>query len=196
MEEQSAGPMAFKNLRSSHWHLVYEPPSSHFIGSLCEAIQCDQSCKKSFLNKIYVRRLETVLNLLWQFFTLLGSLALLKRAKYWTTIFPGLFFFIFIFSIPLTVNQFSSKIRWWLDSNHRPLVSEATALPTETQPLPMNKPCSWSSGPTVCEAFSKWISAWFLNRFPFTREREREREREKEREEINWICRFVQFIWT
>ena len=186
--------MAFKNLRSSHWHLVDEPPSSHFIGSLCEAIQCDQSCKKSFLNKIYVRRLETVLNLLWQFFTLLDSLALLKRAKYWTTIFPGLFFFIFIFSIPLTVNQFSSKIRWWLDSNHRPLVSEATALPTETQPLPMNKPCGHlvplSARPSLSGSLhDSWIAS-------LLREREREREREKEREEINWICRFVQFIWT
>ena len=48
---------------------------------------------------------------------------------------PGLFFFIFIFSIQLIVNAWI-KFRRWLDSNHGPLVSEATALPTEPQPLP------------------------------------------------------------
>ena len=31
-----------------------------------------------------------------------------------------------------------NKICRWLDSNHGPLVSEATALPTEPQPLPTN----------------------------------------------------------
>ena len=30
------------------------------------------------------------------------------------------------------------KIRWWLDSNRGPLVSEATTLPTELQPLPID----------------------------------------------------------
>ena len=29
------------------------------------------------------------------------------------------------------------NFRWWLDSNHVPLVLEATALPTEPQPLPV-----------------------------------------------------------
>ena len=181
MEEQSAGPMAFKNLRSSHWHLVYEPPSSHFIGSLCEAIQCDQICQKSFLNKIYVRRLETVLNLLWQFFTLLGSLALLKRAKYWTTIFPGLFFFIFIFSIPLTVNQFTSKFAddWsrttdlWcrkqllcqLRHNHYPWTN---LVHGHLVPL--------SARPSLSGSLhDSWIAS-------LLREREREKERERKRE--------------
>ena len=42
----------------------------------------------------------------------------------------GLFFFIFVFPIQLIILK-------WLDSNHRSLVSEATALPTEPQPLPM-----------------------------------------------------------
>ena len=44
---------------------------------------------------------------------------------------PGLFFFIFVFSIKLTVNFCR-----WLDSNRRPLELEATALSTEPQPLP------------------------------------------------------------
>ena len=47
---------------------------------------------------------------------------------------PGLFFFIFVFSIQLTVNvQYIFCRR--LDLNHRPLESEATSLPTEPQPL-------------------------------------------------------------
>ena len=45
---------------------------------------------------------------------------------------PGLFFFIFVFSIQLLLN----KICWWLDLNRGSLVSEATPLPTESQPLP------------------------------------------------------------
>ena len=56
----------------------------------------------------------------------------------WAT--PGLFFFIFrLFNTQLTVhNNCSILINFcrWLDSNRRPLVSEATTLPTEPQPLP------------------------------------------------------------
>ena len=44
--------------------------------------------------------------------------------------FPASFFFIIVFSIQLTVNKCS------IDENRRPLVLEATALPTELQPLP------------------------------------------------------------
>ena len=33
--------------------------------------------------------------------------------------------------------MFNVKFCWWLDLNHRPLVTEATALPTEPQPLPL-----------------------------------------------------------
>ena len=36
----------------------------------------------------------------------------------------------------LTVNMLIIKFCWWLDYNHGPLVSEATILPTEAQPLP------------------------------------------------------------
>ena len=50
----------------------------------------------------------------------------------------GLFFFMFVFSIQLTVNNVQYKFRRWLDSNRGPLVSEATALPTESQLLPKN----------------------------------------------------------
>ena len=52
---------------------------------------------------------------------------------------PGLFFFYFrLFNTQLTVYKCSMLINFcrWLDSNRASLVSEATALPTEPQPLP------------------------------------------------------------
>ena len=53
---------------------------------------------------------------------------------------PGLFLFIFVFSIQLVIykltNECSIKFCRWLESNRGPLVSKATALPTEPQPLP------------------------------------------------------------
>ena len=52
---------------------------------------------------------------------------------------PGLFFYIFVFSIhswQKTNVQYINKFCQWLDSNRGPLVSEATALPTEPQTLP------------------------------------------------------------
>ena len=52
---------------------------------------------------------------------------------------PGLFFFLFVFSIQLTVNNVQCKICWWLDSNPRLVVSEATTLPishTTAQAMP------------------------------------------------------------
>ena len=53
----------------------------------------------------------------------------------WTI--PGLFFFIFVFSIQLTVNNIQyNKFRRCLDSNGGPLDLEANAPPTESQPLP------------------------------------------------------------
>ena len=48
---------------------------------------------------------------------------------------PGLFFFIFVFSIQLTVKMFNLNF-CRRDSNRGPLESEATTLPTEPQPLP------------------------------------------------------------
>ena len=56
---------------------------------------------------------------------------------------PSLFFFIFVFSVQLTVNNVQYKFGRWLDSNHGPLVLEATALPTEPQPLPNLKLLSY-----------------------------------------------------
>ena len=48
---------------------------------------------------------------------------------------PASFFFIFVFSVQLIVKSWLKFCRW-LDSNSGPLVLEATALPTEPQPLP------------------------------------------------------------
>ena len=44
--------------------------------------------------------------------------------------------FRIVFNDSRTLFFFSSFLCWWLDSNRRPLVSEATTLPTEPQPLP------------------------------------------------------------
>ena len=50
-----------------------------------------------------------------------------------------LFFFIFVFSIQLTVKIVQYQFCRWLDSNRGPLMLQATALPTEPQPLPGRK---------------------------------------------------------
>ena len=47
-----------------------------------------------------------------------------------------LFFYFRLFNTQLTVNK-CLNICQWQGSNHGPLVSEATTLPTEPQPLPM-----------------------------------------------------------
>ena len=52
---------------------------------------------------------------------------------------PGLFFVIFVFQYTVDSKQmFNINVNFcrWLDSICGPLVSEATALPTEPQPLP------------------------------------------------------------
>ena len=48
--------------------------------------------------------------------------------------FPASFFFIIVFSTQLTVNNDQYKYWQWLVSNRGPLVSEATVLPTVSQP--------------------------------------------------------------
>ena len=61
---------------------------------------------------------------------------------------PGLFFLYFrLFNTQLRVYKCSILINFcrWLDSNRGPLVSEATALPTEPQPLPCSLYLSHSS---------------------------------------------------
>ena len=50
---------------------------------------------------------------------------------------PGLFFFVFVFSVQLTVNNVQFKFCRWLDWKSGPLKLEETALPTEPQPLPL-----------------------------------------------------------
>ena len=55
-----------------------------------------------------------------------------------------LFYFRLFNTIQLTINKCSMKICRCLDSNRGPLVLEATALPTEPQPLPKRRKC-WES---------------------------------------------------
>ena len=52
--------------------------------------------------------------------------------------FPDSFSYFCFFSVQLTVHNVQYKFCRWLDSNLGPLVSEATALPTEPQPLPIS----------------------------------------------------------
>ena len=53
--------------------------------------------------------------------------------------FPASFFFIFrLFNTVNSKQMFEIQVCRWLDSNRGPLVSEATALPTESQLLPKN----------------------------------------------------------
>ena len=47
-----------------------------------------------------------------------------------------LFLYLRLFFTVNSKQMFYLKVCQWLDSNHGPLVSEATALPTESQPLP------------------------------------------------------------
>ena len=58
-----------------------------------------------------------------------------RRACFFELAIHGLFFFILVFSMQFTVNQCSVKICQWSDLNLGPLVSEATALPTDSQTL-------------------------------------------------------------
>ena len=74
-------------------------------------------------------------------------------------------FSLFSSFLQLTVNLFVIKSCQWLDSNHGPLVLEATALPTETQPLP-------TLVPHFCEGPEQTFLNFFILRkygFPLTR---------------------------
>ena len=46
-------------------------------------------------------------------------------------------FFLFVFSVLLTVNNVQYNFCQWVNSNRGPLVLEATALPSEPQPQPL-----------------------------------------------------------
>ena len=78
---------------------------------------------------------------------------------------PGLFFFIFVFSIKLTVNV-QYKFCRWLDSNRRPLVLKVTALPTEPQPLPGSW-LSLSIGTSTLSQISRAAKASHIERIFF-----------------------------
>ena len=54
----------------------------------------------------------------------------------------GLFYYLFSSLKQLTVNMFTIKLCWCLDLNRGSLVSEATALTTQPQPLPTLGACS------------------------------------------------------
>ena len=51
--------------------------------------------------------------------------------------FTADFLYIRLFISVDIVHMFHIKVCWWLNSNRGPLVSEATALSTESQPLPV-----------------------------------------------------------
>ena len=88
------------------------------------------SCKEPLIEseRFTATLLESVL-------TLQGIRLAVSSVHFLNGPFIDSFFFNFIFSIQLIVNTWII-IRQWLDSNLGPLVSEATAPPTEPQPLP------------------------------------------------------------
>ena len=73
---------------------------------------------------------------------------------------PGLFFFIFVFSIQLTVHICQFKFCQWLDSNPGPLESDMTALPTEPHPLPSFLRLSCLSSFTFDHLYFSYTSSW------------------------------------
>ena len=77
--------------------------------------------------------------------------------------FPASFSFLFIFSISI-----SNKLCRWLDSNCWPLVSEATAQPTEPQPLPYGAFLCTKSALNLPQV-SRWSSkqAWSSSSSPW-----------------------------
>ena len=75
--------------------------------------------------------------------------------------FPASFLYIFVFSKLLTVNKVQHKFCTLVDLNHGPLVSEATALPTESQTQPIY--LSWGSLDLVPESFITMTNGSFLS---------------------------------
>ena len=70
-------------------------------------------------------------------------------------------FSLFLSVRPFKVNMFIIKFRRWLDSNRGPLALEATALPTEPQPLSRHLMLGQRSRflewrPLIFYFFSKW----------------------------------------
>ena len=90
---------------------------------ICWYCECVSQRWRQYKLDLILQSLFCIQKLLWLYFK-------------WA--FLGLFFFIFASSIHLTIvsQMLYWIIRRWLDSNRGPLVLEATALPTEPQPLP------------------------------------------------------------
>ena len=84
---------------------------------------------------------------------------------------PGLFSLIFVFSIQLTLNKCSNFFCQWLDLNRGPLVMEATALPTEPQPLPRSFRV-WSDHLASTTTTGQLITELFKKRETAAKERE------------------------
>ena len=89
-----------------------------FENVLCDYINLNDSKYSISPLKAFVHRVATI-----------HKNEFIKNSKYF---FPASFSFIFVFSIQLAIGL---QIRQWLDANRGSLVSEATALPTELQPL-------------------------------------------------------------
>ena len=81
-------------------------------------------------------------------------------------------FFISVFSTNSYRKYWYNRSCQWLDSNQGPLVLEATALPTEPQPLPRQWiVCPWldsNGGPLLSEASSDRDTNWALLDKSFT----------------------------
>ena len=81
-------------------------------------------------------------------------------------------FFNSVFSTNSYRKYWYNRSCQWLDSNQGPLVSEATALPTEPQPLPRQWiVCPWldsNGGPLLSEASSDRDTNWALLDKSFT----------------------------
>ena len=78
--------------------------------------------------------------------------------------FPASFSF-FVFSIQLTVNNVQYKFCGWQNLNRGPLMSEATALPTEPQPLPQSKLFKASSiFSAICKPKGGGFESWLLKK--------------------------------
>ena len=88
--------------------------------------------------------------------SLQSSIDVLGGIIFFKCTISGLFFFIFVFSIQLTVNNVQYKVRRRLDSNCGPLVLEATALPTEPQPLPLSEALLYKISLTLPNIL-KWL---------------------------------------
>ena len=78
--------------------------------------------------------IKTVVTNFWATFKITGLLCILFLKKKWAI--PGLFLFIFVFSIQLIINKCSIKFCRWLESNRGPLVSNRPLYQTSHNHFP------------------------------------------------------------